>query len=125
MLWVQVFIAMAVFLGDGLYNFAKIAVISMLAIKNDVRQRAPKRRDEAVELSSPSAAAAKPKAAAAQELPQVSECRAATAGQQLAPDHAEQAPEQREPASPASPNSEAALLKQLRDQVFLHEAVPW
>ena len=122
----QVFIAMAVFLGDGLYNFAKIAVISMLAIKNDVQQKKPKQAREEVELSPPSAAdaAAEPKAAAL-ELPQVFESRAAVAGQQLqAPDRPEGTPRQQR-EEPASPNSEAALLKQLRDQMFLHEAVPW
>lgn len=35
----QVFIAMAVFLGDGLYNFTKIAVVSLLAINKTVRAR--------------------------------------------------------------------------------------
>ena len=35
----QVFIAMAVFLGDGLYNFTKIAVVSLLAINKTVRAK--------------------------------------------------------------------------------------
>jgi hypothetical protein len=39
-MWIahQVFIAMAVFLGDGLYHFTKIAVLSMLSIKTAVRK---------------------------------------------------------------------------------------
>ena len=115
----QVFIAMAVFLGDGLYNFAKIAVISMLAIKNDVQIR-PKRREE-VELCPPPGAdmAAEPKAAQEAQLPAR---RAAAAGQPQSPGCTDEASQQGEPASP---NCEAALLTQLRNQMFLHEAVPW
>ena len=118
----QVFIAMAVFLGDGLYNFAKIAIVSMLAIRNDVRRK-PKQQCEGTELSCPSAAdaAADPKVPQdpGQQPPQ---CRAGPAGQlQQPPAHAAGAQHE----EPASPNCEAALLKKLRDQMFLHEAVPW
>ena len=35
----QVFLAIAVFLGDGLYHFTKIACISLLAIKNGVTKK--------------------------------------------------------------------------------------
>lgn len=35
----QVFIAMAVFLGDGLYNFTKIAVVSLRSINKTVRAK--------------------------------------------------------------------------------------
>ncbi len=35
----QVFLAIAVFLGDGLYHFTKISVISLWAIKTSMRER--------------------------------------------------------------------------------------
>ncbi|CAL8462318.1 g1851 [Coccomyxa elongata] len=44
----KVFIAMAVFLGDGLYNFTKIAVVSLLAINKTVRAK-----KEQLPISSP------------------------------------------------------------------------
>ena len=63
----QVFIAMAVFLGDGLYNFTKIAIVSILSIKATTASARQSQRSAQDEESgvpcSPSGAGAAPKAA--------------------------------------------------------------
>ena len=53
----QVFLAIAVFLGDGLYHFTKIACISLWAIKNGVTKKDNKdeANDEALPVSESSA----------------------------------------------------------------------
>ena len=38
----QVFLAIAVFLGDGLYHFTKISIISLWAIKDGVGEKSKK-----------------------------------------------------------------------------------